>query len=120
LNLNYTVSVSPKNPRSLAKYNNEIYVGTTSGSVLVVANKIVIRSFTACSSDFISSMVFDNFGLMAIACRDEYRVKLFHSNGTDTTKIFSYSVEVYDVQFESKGHFVVSLKNWTSYIFVFF
>ncbi len=53
---------------------------------------------------------FDKFGLMAIACRDEYRVKHFHSNGTDTSKIFSYSVEVYDVQFDSKGHFVVSLK----------
>jgi hypothetical protein len=63
---------------------------------------------------------FDKFGLMAIACRDEYRVKLFHSNGTDTSKIFLCSVEVSDVQFDSKGHFVVSLKNWTSHIFVFF
>jgi hypothetical protein len=87
MNVNSTISVSPHNPVSYAENNN---VGMVQLFVLVVVNKAIIRSFAACSSNFISSMFFDNFGLMAIACRDEYRVKLFHSNGTDTTKIFLY------------------------------
>jgi hypothetical protein len=101
LNVNSTISVSPHNPVSFAENNN---VGMVQRLVLVVVNKTIIRSFAACLNDFISSMFLDKFGLMAIACRDEY------TNGTYTTKIFSYSVEVYDVQFNSKGHFVVSLK----------
>jgi hypothetical protein len=117
LNLNSTISVSSHNPVSFAENNNELYVGTVKQFVLVVVNKAIIRSFTACSSDFISSMVFDKFGLMAIACRNDKMVKLFHSNGTDTAKIFSYSVEVYDVRFDSKGRFVVSLKTGLSIYF---
>ena len=112
LNLNLyssTISVSSHFPFSLAENNNELYVGTTGKIVLVVVNKAIIRSFTACIADFISSMVFDKFGLMAIACRDDKMVKLFHSNGTYTSKDLATSEKVHDVRFDSKGRFVVSL-----------
>ncbi len=117
LNLNSTINVSPHNPVSLAENNNELYVGTVKQLVLVVVTKAIIRSFTACSSDYLSSMFLDNFGLMAIACRDDKMVKLFHSNGTYTTKNFATSVEVFDVRFDSKGRFVVSLKTGLSIYF---
>ncbi len=109
LTLNSTINVSPHNPVSLAENNNELYVGTVKHFVLVVVNKAIIRSFTACTTDFISSMVFDKFGLMAIACRDDKMVKLFHSNGTYTSKDLATSEKVHDVRFDSKGRFVVSL-----------
>jgi hypothetical protein len=104
-----TISLSSHFPFSLAENNNELYVGTTERKVLVVVNKAIIRSFTPCSSASVRSMVFDKFGLMAIACRDDKMVKLFHSNGTDTTKNLATIIEVHDVRFDSKGRFVVSL-----------
>ncbi len=58
--------MSPHNPRSLAEYNNELYVCKLNNAVLVVINKAIIRSFTACSAARIKSMVFDECGLMAI------------------------------------------------------
>jgi hypothetical protein len=114
LNLNLyssTISVSPHFPFSLAENNNELYVGTTEKIVLVVVNKAIIRSFTACIADFISSMVFDKFGLMAIACKDDMKVKLFYPSGTYTFMNFATSEKVNDVRSDSKGRFVVSLIN---------
>ncbi len=87
----------------MAENNNELYVGTVKKFVIVVVNKTIIRSFTACSTDSISSMVFGKFGLIAIACRDDKMVKLFHSNGTHTTKNMVTSEDVHDVRFDSKG-----------------
>jgi hypothetical protein len=41
-------------------------------------------------------------------------VKLFHSNGTYTSKDLATSEKVHDVRFDSKGRFVVSLKTGIS------
>jgi hypothetical protein len=109
LNLKSIISVSPHNPRSLAEYNNALYVGTMVDLVLVVLNKAIIRSFTACSSTRVSSMIFDEFGLVAIACRDNNLVKLFHSNGTYTTKNFVSTTKPMYAGFDSKCRFIVSL-----------
>jgi hypothetical protein len=109
LALHDNISVSPHNPRSFAEYNNELYVGTNVNLVLVLVNKSIIRSFTACSSAVISSMIFDKFGLMVIACRENNLVKLFHSNGTYTTKNLATTLNVLNVRFDTKGHFVISL-----------
>ncbi len=112
LTLYNNVSVSPHNPRSLAEYDNELYVGTLADFVLVVVNKAIIRSFTACSGSRLSSMVFDEFGLMAIACRDNNLVKLFYSNGTYTTKsLATTNIPVY-VGFDTKGRFVMSIRTF--------
>jgi hypothetical protein len=76
----------------------------------VVVNKAIIRIFTACSVSIISSMVFDECGLMAIACRENKLVKLFYSNGTYTTKSLGTANILMYVGFDSKGRFVMSLK----------
>jgi hypothetical protein len=55
--INCTISVSPNNPRSFGEYDNELYVGTNQLLVLVIVNKIVIRSFTGCSSGPLYSIV---------------------------------------------------------------
>jgi hypothetical protein len=94
----------------MAEYNNELYVGTMANLVLVVVNKAIIRNFTACSGSRLSSMVFDEFGLMAIACRDNNLVKLFHSNGTYTTKSLATTNIPVNVGFDTKGRFVMSIR----------
>ncbi len=114
MNRNSTINVSPHYPRSFAENNNELFVGCNVGYVLVVVKKAIIRSFNPCSSVIISSMVFDEFGLMAIACREDKIIKLFHSNGTYTIKRMVTSEIVNNVRFDSKGRFVVSLKTGIS------
>jgi hypothetical protein len=84
LTLNHNIGVSPNNPRSYDEYNNELYVGTNQLLVLVIVNKIVIRSFMGCSSGLLYSLVVDNCGLMAIVCRQNNLVNLFNYNETST------------------------------------
>jgi hypothetical protein len=80
----------------------------------VVANKIVIRSFTACSSGSISSIGFDENGLMAISCESINLVNLYYYNGTFTGKSLTIPANPTYVGFDSKGHFVVISKTQIS------
>jgi hypothetical protein len=82
------------------------------GLVLVVLNKAIIRIFTACSSTRVRSMIFDEYGLMAIACRDNNLDKLFHSNGTYRSKNFVSTSNPMYAGFDSKCRFVVSLSTF--------
>jgi hypothetical protein len=104
LTLNYTVNVSPNSPRSFTEYKNELYVGTTNGLVLVVVNKMVIRSFTGCSGGIaLSACVTDNSGLMTISC---IFADLYYSNSTFANKSLAISSPSY-VGFDSKSRFVL-------------
>ena len=49
---------------SITGYNNQIYVGTESGTILVLVNKIITSTFNACNRYglVIASIVFDQYG----------------------------------------------------------
>jgi hypothetical protein len=115
LTLKHNVSVSPNNPRSFAVYNNELYVGTLQGKVCVIVRKTIVRSFTGCSiASLISSMIFDNCGLIAISCSSNNLIDLFYSNGTFAgKKLNSFSNPEY-IGFDSKGRFVLISKTQIS------
>jgi hypothetical protein len=108
--LNYTIDLSLNFslncPVSISEYNNELYVGTNNGLVLVIVNKIVIRYFSGCSLVPIYSLVFDNCGLMAITCSAYNLINLYYYNGTSTRKNLTTPGIVY-VGFDSKGRFVL-------------
>jgi hypothetical protein len=106
LTLKYTVSISTYRPYSFSEYNNELYVGTTLGLILVINNKIVKLSFTVCSGSTITSTVSDNFGLMAISCENYNLVKFYYHNGIFTGKNLTTPQNSMFVGFDSKGHFV--------------
>ncbi len=107
LTLNDSVSVSPKKPYSFSEYKSELYVGTTDSNVLVIVEKTIIRNFTVCSSNaFVTSIVTDYSGLMAISCKENYLVNLYYSNGTFTGKKLTTPYYPYYVGFDSKGYFV--------------
>jgi hypothetical protein len=110
LNLNCTISISPNKPRSFSEYNNELFVGTDSSFVLVIVKKIVIRSFTGCSSGPLYSIVADNYGLIAIACYSNNLVNLYYCNGSSTGKSLTTSVSPIYVGFDSKGRFILLMK----------
>jgi hypothetical protein len=107
LNLNFlsTVSISPYKPFSFSEFNNELYIGTSRSSVIVVVNKIIIRIFPSCST--VSSIVFDDCGLMATSCFIFNYNDLYYSNETYANKslITSPGYPVY-VGFDSKGRYV--------------
>ena len=114
LNPQYTVSLSPYTPFSLAEYNNELFVGTVQGSVLVIVNKAIIRIFMVCSSNYITSIVFDNCGFMAISCYSNSFVNLYYYNGTFTDKTISTAPIPMYLGFDSNGYFVILSKYQTS------
>jgi hypothetical protein len=114
LSLEYKVSVSPYYPYSFSEYNNELYIGTTSNMVIVVDNKVIIRNFSACSGSTLNFIYSNNFGLMAINCETINEINFYYSNGTYTGKsLATFQKPVY-VGFDSKGRFVIILKNQIS------
>jgi hypothetical protein len=116
LTFNHNISVSPNNPRSFSAYNNELYVGTAQGLVLVIVNKIVTHTFTGCPA-WISSLNSDNYGRIAIACYSNNLVNLYYYNGTSTGKSLTTSESPTYVGFDSKGRFVFLSKTEISIYF---
>jgi hypothetical protein len=108
LTLKYNISTSSYNSRSFSEYNNQLYVGTIQSIVLVIVNKEIIRKFTVClGMDYVTSIVSDNFGLMAFSCYSNNSVKLYFSNGTFTSKSLTSSAGLNYACFDSKGQFVL-------------
>ena len=101
--LQHTINISSEIPRAFSEYNYELYVGTLNGSVRVIVNKSIIRSFTACSNA-VTSMVSDECGLIAIACSDT--IKLYYYNGTYTGKSLATPAGLKYIGFDSKRNFV--------------
>ena len=114
LTLNYTVNVSSYYQYSFSEYNNELYIGTTNNTVLVVVNKVIIRSFNGCSASPLNSIVSDNFGFMAISCETISKIDFYHSNGTYTGNSLTTSSNPMYVGFDSKGRFVLISQNQIS------
>jgi hypothetical protein len=112
LTYKYIVNLPPAyNARSFGEYNNELYVGTYNSIVLVVVNKAIIRNFTACI-DFnsISSIVFDNYGFIGIACQKDDQnnsVELYYFNGTFVGKKLTTPARTVFFGLDSKERFVL-------------
>ncbi len=82
-NLNVTVndiiSTTPNYPLSISGYNNQLYVSTESGMILVIVGKQIITNFNGCNGQ-INSMLFDGFDNMATVC-DNFQLYLYNTNG---------------------------------------
>ncbi len=105
LNLNFNGTISlPLKPWSIAGFSNQIFVGTTSGDILLIMNSIIVDKFNACNTR-VNSILLDQFSNMITAC-DNSQVFLFFSNGTSRNQYISLSVPEY-TGFDSKSRFVV-------------
>jgi hypothetical protein len=113
LYLNTSISVSPETtPWSITGYNNQIYVGMRSSGNIVVISKSnqIINTFNGCNSEsnvWISSIVFDQFGLMATSCSTNKQLNLFYSNQSYTGKSLSSPRLTYSIGYDSKGRFII-------------
>ena len=111
--LNQNISVSSYTPRSITEFNNQLYVGTSNGTILVIVNKAVSRLSNGCGGNYvyITSLLFDQNGILSTLC-DGHNIYSYYPNGTLLrTGLVTASKPQY-MGFDSKGRFIViSQKN---------
>jgi hypothetical protein len=112
LNFIDSFSTLPYEPWALTYFNNKFYVGTQNGQILVYQNKTVIQQFQGCNniSTSVYSILFDNYGYMAISCfhGDFY---LYFINGTYTNKKFSTPSAKTYIDFDASARLVLISTN---------
>jgi hypothetical protein len=108
------MNVSPNIPYSFSEYNNELYAASINGIVLVLVNKLIIRSFTACSTHVLNYIFSYNFDFMAISCETISQINFYYSTGTYTGKSLATPLNPMYVGFDSKGRLVIISQNQIS------
>ncbi len=106
--LNQTISVSSYTPRSISEFNNQLYVGTSNGTILVIVNKAVSRLFNGCGGSYvyITSLLFDQNGILSTLCNG-HNVFSYYSNGTLLRTGFVTASNPQYMGLDSKGRFIV-------------
>ncbi len=112
LTLNDSISITPYQPWSINENNNELYVGTNNGMVLVIINKQIIKQFNGCNqqSVFLLSILFDDFNNMAISCNNN-QLYLYNTSGTYLNKSIPTVSSPRYIGLDSKSRLVVV--TWT-------
>jgi hypothetical protein len=118
LALTDTIAIAPYNPWSINAYNDQLYVGTSNGTILVIVNKQIIKQFDGCNGQNINlnSILFDQFDNIAAACSIVSPLYLLKTNGTYLNKNILTVDYPYYIGFDSKSRLVVVT---TSVIFVY-
>ena len=108
LNLVDSISTSGFSSWSIQGYKNYFYVGTQAGQLLVIENKVIIKTITVCNGTLVSSILTDNFGFMAISCLFDQISYLFYSENVSYTGMsMAYSVKPWFMNFDMNGRFVL-------------
>jgi DNA-binding beta-propeller fold protein YncE len=114
LNLMDTIDISPNIPWQISGYNNQLYVGTINGKIVVIQNKVIIKTFNGCGghSTVLTSIMVDLFGYMATVCNN--RIFLFDSDQIDTGKRILTPEDPKNIGYDSKGQFIIVTDNQIS------
>ena len=103
-----SISTSTYNPFALQGYKNYIYVGTVSGLILVIENKVILITVKACGDIFLTSILIDHFGFMALSCFYDQKAYLYYSLNVSYTGIsMALAVNPHSINFDSNGYFIV-------------
>ena len=112
-NLNLTlirrVSTSSYQPLSITESSNKLYVGTSRGIILVYQNESLINQFDGCfgvGNGYLKSILFDQYGYMAISCAYLDKLYLFSKTGSFTGKSITTPSGPSYIGFDSKGRFI--------------
>jgi hypothetical protein len=108
LSINKSISSTPYRPWSINEHNNELYVGTTNGTVLVIVDYQIIKKFNGCNgqNSWLYSMMFDIFNNMATLCSNK-QLSLYETTGTYLNQsIYTIDVPFY-FMFDSKSRLIV-------------
>ena len=108
LSINHNISTLTYQPKSIAAYNNQLYVGDfTSGTILVIENEVILHTFHGCNGNNVtlSYILFDHCGLMATACNHN-ELYLYYPNRTYVGKNFATAIYPKFIGYDSKGHLI--------------
>ena len=96
---------------SIYGYSDQLYVGNNVGNVLIIANKTIINSFSACNRNTsnVHSISIDSFGYVATSCAGSQSIFLYFQNGSLAKTGFSNLTDVYFIGYDSKNHLVLIL-----------
>ena len=113
LNFSHSFSILTYNPWSITGYNNQLYIGTNTGLILVIQNENILNQFNGCggNSVLLNSILFDDYGYMATSCSDVNKLYLLFPNATSTSKIITTPLNPEYIGFDSKGRFIIILIN---------
>ncbi len=108
LTLNDSISTTPYQPWSINENNNELYVGTTNGTVLVILNQQIIKQFNGCNKQSVDiySILFDDFNNMATSC-DNNQLYLYNTSGSYLNKSIPTANDPRYIGLDSKSRLVV-------------
>ena len=112
LDLNLTlvdsIPTSTYQPWSIQGYKNYIYVGTTSGHLLVIENKVIIKSFPVCGANLtLSSILIDQFDYMVLNCFPYYGYIYYRANISYTGMKRTYAMKTRFTTFDSNSHLIL-------------
>ena len=96
-------------PWELQIYNNQLYVGTSTGVILVMVNQIIQNIISTCSFGWVEGIQFDQYGLMAASCYNINTTKILFANGSDTNNNYAVENPTF-TSFDSKGRIVLLLE----------
>lgn len=110
LNLLETISTLAHSPHYVSIFNDDFYVGTLTGYLLVIKNKTVDRTQLICTlNNFLFSFLIDKYGFIALACEQDNSTLLYHINGTYLTKVYVDSPRY--AYFDKDSRLVITGKN---------
>ena len=109
--LTTVINGSPYSPWSIQGYDNKLYIGTDSGTILVISNKKIIESFNGCNGfsnlySFVSTILFDRSGYMATSCLNN-ALYLYNSNRRYMNKTLSTPSLPHQLGFDLNGSFIL-------------
>ncbi len=113
LALTDTIATVPYNPWAINVYNNQLYVGTSNGTILVIENKQIIKQFNGCNgqSTTLKFILFDQFDNIAAACVIFSPLYLLKTTGNYLNKNIPTVNYANYIGFDSKSRLVVLTNN---------
>ena len=100
-------------PWSIQEYDNKLFVGTYSGVILVIVNRIIVKTFNACNgcyNSMVTSMIFNKKGFIYVTSSSLSLIYLYNNNGSYTGISMRTPNYPYFTGYDSKGRFVIISK----------
>jgi hypothetical protein len=107
-NLTFNDSISTQSfvPYAITSYNNQLYIGTGNGSIIIIENKMIVNSFNACAGNIasINCVLIDQYGEIATTCSSS-KVYFYNSNRNYMNKSISTASYPRFITFDSLNRF---------------
>jgi hypothetical protein len=102
-----SIDTSNNRSSSIQFSNGKYYVGTLYGKVLVIQSDKVIKSFSTKCEMYITSIIIDKFGNLAILCWEKNMIYIYNSDGIYLDKSIQVPTKSIYMEIDAKGRLVI-------------